>query len=147
MMSNFPSKYFLIFANSPESKVHHNNINAGLRIALTLVMDEVDVHILLTEEAIHLLRKSKQKTEQLTLDKYGEQSNTEEGPLKVNDETSFTPYELIDGLISFGAHIMTCKSSFTLTGLKEEDLVDGVDIVNLHSAIRIMMDCDKVLIF
>jgi predicted peroxiredoxin len=130
-MSNFPQKYFFVFANNPDSEIHHNNMNAGLRLALTLLMDEYEVYILLTEKAIFLAKKQDDKLETDVTD----------------DEVSFTPYELLDGIISFGGHVMTCKSSLTLTDLKAEEIIDGVEILHLQKATKIMIDCNQVLVF
>jgi len=108
MASNFPISYFLIFVNSPEEKIHRNSMNAGLRLALTLLMDEFQVHVLLTEQAIFLAKK-RTKAEQQTLDKYSSTENAESEA--VVEDVNFTPNELLDGIISFGGHVMTCKSS------------------------------------
>lgn len=146
MSSNFPLKYFLLFANSPKEIVHKNNINAGLRLGLTLLMEEYEVHVLLTEEAIWLATKQEVLGEQQTLDKFSKK-NQDGASNEEEDDLSFTTHELIEGLISFGGHIMTCKSSLTLTGLKAEDIIEGVEIIHLHNAIKVMIDCDKVLVF
>ncbi|NHK31114.1 MAG: hypothetical protein FK730_07160 [Asgard group archaeon] len=142
-MSNFPQKYFFIFANSPEMKIHHNNMNAGLRLALTLLMDDFDVHILLTEEAIHLARKQN-NSEQQTLDQF---SGKDQDKQTQEDDVSFTPYELLEGIISFGGHVMTCKSSLTLTGLNEEEIVEGVEILHLQNAVKVMIQCTETFVF
>ena len=146
MSSNFPLKYFLLFANSPKEIVHRNNINAGLRLGLTLLMEEYEVHVLLTEEAIWLATKQEVQGEQQTLDKFSKKDQDDAND-EEEDDLSFTTHELIEGLISFGGHIMTCKSSLTLTGLKAEDIVEGVEIIHLHNAIKVMIECDKVLVF
>jgi predicted peroxiredoxin len=129
-MSNFPMKFFFIFVNSPESKVHHNSMNAGLRLALTLLMDEYEVHVLLTEKAIHLATKRDEDETEIT-----------------DEEVSFTPYELLEGLIEFGCHVMTCKSSLALTGLKEDDIIENIEILHLQNATKIMINCDQVMVF
>ena len=43
MLKNFPPKYYIIFTDDPEKEVHRNRIIAGLRVALTLLMEEYDV--------------------------------------------------------------------------------------------------------
>ncbi|MHA1744269.1 MAG: DsrE family protein [Candidatus Heimdallarchaeota archaeon] len=150
MVVNFPMKYFLIFANSPEDKNYKNNLNAGLRLALTLLMDEYEVYLLLTEEAIYLARSKENLSKQETLDKYSstktakESDETEE---TIVDDVSFSPYELLDGIASFGGHILVCKSSLTLTGLKEEDLIPSIELVHLQNAVTIMVECNQVLVF
>ncbi|NHJ39964.1 MAG: hypothetical protein FK731_08020 [Asgard group archaeon] len=143
MMSNFPQKYFFIFANSPNSKIHHNNMNAGLRLALTLLMDEYVVYVLLTEEAIFLVKKQG-NNEQQTLDQFSESQQNKQNQ---EDDVSFTPYELIEGIISFGGRVLTCKSSLALTGLKEEDIIEGVEILHLQNAVKIMIECTETLVF
>ncbi|NHJ46396.1 MAG: hypothetical protein FK733_01290 [Asgard group archaeon] len=130
-MSSFPQKYFFIFSNSPDSEIHHNSMNAGLRLALTLLMDEYEVYILLTEKAIFLAKQQEEKPETDVTD----------------EEVSFTPYELLDGIISFGGQVMTCKSSLTLTDLKAEEIIDGVEILHLQRATKIMIDCHQVMVF
>ncbi len=146
MSSNFPLKFFLLFANSPKEIVHKNNINAGLRLGLTLLMEEYEVHVLLTEEAIWLATKQEFQGEQQTLDKFSKKAQDDASD-EEEDDLSFTTLELIEGLISFGGHIMTCKSSLTLTGLKAEDIIEGVEIIHLHHAVKVMIECDKVLVF
>ncbi|MBN1331088.1 MAG: DsrE family protein [Candidatus Heimdallarchaeota archaeon] len=143
-MSNFPIRYFLIFTNSPDEKIHRNSMNAGLRLALTLLMDEYEVHVLLTEEAIFLAKK-RNKAEQQTLDKYSNIEENEESIME--NDLNFTPYELLDGIISFGGHVMSCKSSLTLTGLKESDIIDSVELIHLQNAVKIMIGCNTTLVF
>lgn len=144
MTANFPIRYFLIFVNSPSEKVHRNSMNAGLRLALTLLMDEYEVHILLTEKAIFLAKKQN-KAEQQTIDKYSNLEEKEE--TIIENDVNFTPYELLDGIISFGGHVMTCKSSLALTGLKDNDIIDGVELVHLQNAVKIMIGCNTTLVF
>ncbi|NHJ32926.1 MAG: hypothetical protein FK732_08690 [Asgard group archaeon] len=149
MPTNFPPKYFLLFANSPKDEIHRNNINAGLRIGLTLLMEEAEVHVLLTEEAIWLATNP-DDMKQKTLDQFSqkEKSNSKKGtePQDV-DDVSFTPYELIEGIISFGGNVLTCRSSLALTGLNEEDIIEGVELIHLHNAIKLMVQCDKAFVF
>lgn len=118
-------------------------MNAGLRLALTLLMDDFDVHILLTEEAIHLARKQN-NSEQQTLDQF---SGKDQDKQTQEDDVSFTPYELLEGIISFGGHVMTCKSSLTLTGLNEEEIVEGVEILHLQNAVKVMIQCTETFVF
>ena len=146
MSSNFPLKFFLLFANNPKDNYHKNNINAGLRLGLTLLMEEYEVHVLLTEEAIWLAAKQDILGEQQTLDQFSKKDQNEDKN-EVEDDLSFTTHELIEGLLSFGGHLMTCKSSLTLTGLKAEDIMEGVEIIHLHNAVKVMIECDKVLVF
>ncbi len=128
---NFPSKYFIIFTDSPDEPIHRNKIIGGLRVALTLLMEEFDISILLLQESVAIARKP-----------------DENAPEKEESEgESFTTEELLDGLISFGGNVMSCKSSLTMVGLKPEDLVSGVEIVSLHSALLKMDECDKTLTF
>jgi predicted peroxiredoxin len=148
MATNFPAKYFLLFANSPRDEIHHNNINAGLRIGLTLLMEEYEVYVLLTEEAIWLAT-SPEDMKQKTLDQFSEKDKFSKTGDQVpeEDDVSFTPYELIEGIISFGGNVMTCRSSLALTGLKEEDIIEGVELIHLHNAIKLMVQCDKAFVF
>lgn len=118
-------------------------MNAGLRLALTLLMDEFEVYILLTEEAIYLARKQG-NNEQQTLDQFSEEQQNKQIQ---EDEGSFTPYELIEGIISFGGHVLTCKSSLALTGLKEEEIIEGVEILHLQNAVKIMIGCTETFVF
>ncbi len=150
MATNFPAKYFLLFADSPKDGIHRNSINAGLRIGLTLLMEENEVHVLLTEEAIWLATNPEDMT-QKTLDQFSQKdkssSKTGEEMLSDENDVSFAPHELIEGIISFGGHVMTCRSSLALTGLKEEDIIDGVELIHLHNAIKLMVQCDKAFVF
>jgi len=147
MATNFPAKYFLLFANSPKDEIHRNNINAGLRIGLTLLMEEYEVYVLLTEEAIWLAT-SPEDMKQKTLDQFsGEDKSGSQEQMQEEDDVSFTPYELIEGIISFGGNVMTCRSSLALTGLKEEDIIEGVELIHLHNAIKLMVQCDKAFVF
>ncbi|MBK5112791.1 MAG: DsrE family protein [Candidatus Heimdallarchaeota archaeon] len=148
MTTNFPSKYFLLFANSPKEDIHRNSINAGLRIGLTLLMEEYEVNVLLTEEAIWLATNP-EDMKQKTLDQFGEKDKLSSETIDAPDEddVSFTPYELIEGIISFGGNVMTCRSSLALTGLKEEDIIEGVELIHLHNAIKLMVQCDKAFVF
>lgn len=141
-MSSFPSKYFFVFANSPEDKIHRNTMNAGLRLALTFLMDEFEVYLLLTEEAIYLARKQDSQTSQQTIDQYHDEKQGEK-----EDDVSFTPYELLEGIISFGGNVLTCKSSLALTGLKAEDIIEGVELVHLQNAVKIMIECSQTMVF
>jgi len=150
MAANFPQKYFLIFANSPEEKSYKNNLNAGLRIALTLLMDEYEVYLMLTEEAIYLARSHENLAKQETLDKYNtsqKETETTEDEETIVEDVSFSPYELLDGIISFGRHVLVCQSSLALTGLKEEDIIPSIELVHLQNAIKIMVECNQVLVF
>lgn len=146
MSSNFPLRFFLLFTNNPKDKHHKNNINAGLRLGLTLLMEEYEVHLLLTEEAIWLVAKQDAIGKQQTLDQFSKKDE-DKRTTDEEDDLSFTTQELVEGLLSFGGHIMTCKSSLTLTGLKAEDIMEGVEIIHLHNAVKIMTECDKVLVF
>ncbi len=148
MPTNFPAKYFLLFANSPKEMIHRNNINAGLRIGLTLLMEEYEVYVLLTEEAIWLATNP-EDMKQKTLDQFSEKNTSFSSNEQIQEENdvSFTPYELIEGIISFGGKVMTCRSSLALTGLKEADIIEGVELIHLHNAIKIMVQCDKAFIF
>ncbi|MFW9924930.1 MAG: DsrE family protein [Candidatus Thorarchaeota archaeon] len=130
-MINFPPKYYIIFSNSPEDEIHRSRIIAGLRIALTLLMEEFEIHILLIQEGVAIAKKSNGGNEREEKD----------------DEINFTPYELIEGLISFGGNVMTCKSSLAMVNMTKEDLIQGVEIFTLHTALLKMVDCDKVLTF
>ncbi|MHA1211891.1 MAG: DsrE family protein [Candidatus Heimdallarchaeota archaeon] len=143
-MSSFPLKYFFILVNSPEETLHRNSTNAGLRLALTLLMDEFEVHILLTEEAIFLAQKQDEKTEQQTIDQFSDENEDKEVDA---EDASFSSYELLEGIISFGGKVLTCKSSLALTGLKEEDIIEGVKLVHLQTAVKIMVECSKILTF
>lgn len=118
-------------------------MNAGLRLALTLLMDEYVVYVLLTEEAIFLVKKQG-NNEQQTLDQFSESQQNKQNQ---EDDVSFTPYELIEGIISFGGRVLTCKSSLALTGLKEEDIIEGVEILHLQNAVKIMIECTETLVF
>ena len=150
MSINFPAKYFLLFSNSPKEGIHRSSINAGLRIGLTLLMEEYEVHVLLTEEAIWLATNP-EDMRQKTLDQFSQKnkssSKTGKEIIQYEDDVSFTPHELIEGIISFGGHVMTCRSSLALTGLKEEDIMDGVELIHLHNAIKLMVQCDKAFVF
>jgi predicted peroxiredoxin len=148
MTTNFPAKYFLLFANSPKEDIHRNSINAGLRIGLTLLMEEYEVNVLLTEEAIWLATNP-EDMKQKTLDQFSEKDKLSSETIDASDEddVSFTPYELIEGIISFGGNVMTCRSSLALTGLKEEDIIEGVELIHLHNAIKLMVQCDKAFVF
>lgn len=130
-MINFPAKYYIIFSNSPEDEIHKSRIIAGLRIALTLLMEEFEIHVLLIQEGVAIARKPS-----------GEIVREEK-----DDEINFTAYELIEGLISFGGNVMTCKSSLGMVNMSKEDLIEGVEIFTLHTALLKMVDCDKVLTF
>ena len=131
MMKNFPPKYYIIFTDSPDNPIHRNKVIGGLRIALTLLMEEFDIFILLLQESVTIARKP-----------------DENAPEKEeSDDINFTPEELLDGLISFGGNVMSCKSSLTMVGMQPEDLVSGVEIVSLHTALVKMDECDKTLTF
>ncbi len=130
-MKNFPPKYYIVFTDSPDNAIHRNKTIGGLRIALTLLMEEFDVNILLLQESVTIAKKP--------------DGNTPEN--EVNDEINFTPEELLDGLISFGANVMSCKSSLTMVGMKPEDLVEGIEIVSLHTALVRMSECNNTLTF
>ena len=131
MLKNFPPKYYIIFTDSPENEIHRNRVIAGLRVALTLLMEEYDVQVLLLQESITIAKK--QVVE----------SSTDSD----DDDINFTPQELLEGLISFGGTVMTCKSSLSMMKMTEKDLMDGVEIFTLHTALTKMVDCDKTLTF
>ncbi|MHA1367351.1 MAG: hypothetical protein ACTSP5_13195 [Candidatus Heimdallarchaeota archaeon] len=57
MIRNFPPKYYMIFTDSPYDKMHRNRIIAGLRIALTLLMEEYEVYVLLLQRSAILSQK------------------------------------------------------------------------------------------
>ncbi|MHA1154829.1 MAG: DsrE family protein [Candidatus Heimdallarchaeota archaeon] len=130
-MKNFPPKYYIVFTDSPDNPIHRNKTIGGLRIALTLLMEEFDVNILLLQESVTIAKKP--------------DGNTQEN--EESDEINFTPEELLDGLISFGGNVMSCKSSLTMVGMKPEDLVEGIEIVSLHTALVRMSECTNTLTF
>lgn len=130
-IKNFPPKYFIVFTDSTDNPIHRNKTIGGLRIALTLLMEEYDVFVLLLQESVTIAKK-----------------HDENAPEKENSEDiNFTPEELLDGLITFGGKVMSCKGSLTMVGMIPEDLVDGVEIVSLHTALVKMSDCTNTLTF
>lgn len=131
MMKNFPPKYYIIFTDSPDNPIHRNKIIGGLRIALTLLMEEFDVFVLLLQESVIIARKTDENIPEK----------------EESDDLNFTPEELLDGLISFGGNVMSCKSSLTMVGMKPEDLVSGIEIVSLHTALVRMAECNNTLSF
>jgi len=131
MPKSFPPKYYVIFTDSPDNPIHRNKVIGGLRVALTLLMEEFEVIILLLQESVTIARKPAKDTPK----------DSEE------EDANFSPEELLDGLISFGANVMSCKSSLTMVGMEAEDLVPGVEIVSLHSALIKMNDCNNTLTF
>ncbi len=130
-MKNFPPKYYIIFTDSPDNPIHRNKIIGGLRVALTLLMEEFDVFILLLQESVKIAKKPDEDTPEK----------------EESDDINFTPEELLDGLISFGGNVMSCKSSLTMVGMKNEDLVPGIEIVSLHTALVKMSECNNTLTF
>ncbi|MHA1367352.1 MAG: hypothetical protein ACTSP5_13200 [Candidatus Heimdallarchaeota archaeon] len=54
---------------------------------------------------------------------------------------------MIEALISFGGEVITCKSSLTMCGLTKEDMMEGMNLYTLHTAMMKMVDCDKVFTF
>lgn len=131
MLKNFPPKFYFIFSEHPENKYHKNRMIAGLRVALTLLMEEYDINVLLLQKSVAIAT-----------------NNPPNNPNDKNDDdVNFTPYELLEGLITFGANIMTCKSSLTMVGMEEKDLIEGVEMYTLHTAMMKMVDCDKILTF
>ena len=139
MIRNFPPKYYMIFTDSPYDKMHRNRIIAGLRIALTLLMEEYEVYVLLLQRSAILSQMPDANAEV----KMKEAMAREEDPEEVN----FTPFELIEALISFGGEVMTCKSSLTMCGLTKNDMIEGLNLYTLHTAMMKMVDCDKVFTF
>ena len=131
MPESFPPKYYIIFTDSPENPIHRNKVIGGLRVALTLLMEEFEVMVLLLQESVTIARKPANETPEQNED----------------EDTNFSPEELLDGLITFGANIMSCKSSLTMVGMEADDLVPGVEIVSLHSALVKMADCKNTLTF
>ena len=131
MIRNFPTKYFLIFTDSPEKEIHRNRIIAGLRIALTLLMEEYEIFVLLLQESVAIARKQT-----------GESSEKDN-----EDDINFTPFELLESLISFGGNVMTCKSSLSMVKMEKEDMIEGIEIYTLHTALMKMNDCDKIIAF
>ena len=139
MIRNFPPKYYMIFTDSPYDKMHRNRIIAGLRIALTLLMEEYEVYVLLLQRSAILSQVPDANDEV----KMKEAMAHEEDPEEVN----FTPFELIEALISFGGEVITCKSSLTMCGLTKADMMEGMNLYTLHTAMMKMVDCDKVFTF
>lgn len=131
MIRNFPPKYFLIFTDNPEKETHRNRTIAGLRIALTLLMEEYEIYVLLLQESAAIARKKSNKDEEETND----------------DDINFTPSELLENLISFGGTVITCKSSLAMVDMTEDELMNGVEIYTLHTALMKMNDCDKIITF
>ena len=113
MLKNFPPKYYIIFTDDPEKEIHRNRIIAGLRVALTLLMEEYEVQVLLLQESITIAKKQND-------------GKIESSDDDVDDDINFTPQELLEGLISFGGSVMTCKSSLSMMDLTEDDLIDGL---------------------
>ena len=130
MIRNFPPKYFLIFTDNPENEIHRNRTIAGLRIALTLLMEEYEIYVLLLQESAAIARKKMNDEKE-----------------ENNDDINFTPFELLENLISFGGNVMSCKSSLAMVNMTEDDLMPGVEIFTLHTALMKMNDCDKIITF
>ena len=134
MSKNFPTKYFFVFTDSAKNEIHKNRIISGLRIALTIVMEELDVTVLLLEEGASLGNKH---------------NEPEEIPKasKNNENVNMDPFELMEGLVSFGSKVITCQSSLKVAGMTEEDLMEGIEILTLYNAILLIDEADKVLTF
>ncbi|MBD3190035.1 MAG: hypothetical protein GF308_05305 [Candidatus Heimdallarchaeota archaeon] len=141
MIRNFPQKYFFIFSNNAVGSLEHQVIS-GLRIALTLVMEEVDLSLFFLEKGVHLVKKK----EPIKSQKSNNQSNFEKNQ-KSEEDNALNPHELIEGLLSFGAKIMTCQSSLETEGIAEDDLLDGVEISTLYNATIIIQESNKILSF
>ena len=139
MIRNIPPKFYVIFTDSPYDKLHRNRIIAGLRIALTLLMEEYEVYVLLLQQSAILAKVPNEDDES----KMKEAFTKEDDP----DDINFTPFELVEALISFGGEVITCKSSLTMCGLTKESMMEGMNLYTLHTAMMKMVDCDKVFTF
>jgi predicted peroxiredoxin len=128
ILSEEKINYFIILTESAGEKIFHNKIIAGLRIALTLLMEEYTISLLFLENAADMLRKE-----------YPSLEGKKKGKVTVE--------ELLDGLISFGAQLYTCDGSLETANMTEEDLIAGVSLINLHNACLKINESDKVLTF
>lgn len=141
MIRNFPQKYFFIFSNNADGNLEHQ-VLSGLRIALTLVMEEIELTIFFIEKGVHLTKKKESNTKKQLTNQSQEKNNQ-----KAGEDNSLDPYELIEGLLSFGAKLMVCQSSLETEGIDEEDLLKGVKISTLYNATIIIQESDKILPF
>ena len=102
-------------------------------------MEEYEVYVLLLQQSAVLSQVPDANDEV----KMKEAMAHEEDPEEIN----FTPFELIEALISFGGEVITCKSSLTMCGLTKDDMMEGMNLYTLHTAMMKMVDCDKVFTF
>jgi len=101
----------------------HENAYAGLFVAMAWASMGNDVTVVLREEGVHTGRK---------------------GQVNPFENISLPPTEKqVNELLEVGGRVVADRQALQIRGIRAEDLIPGVEILDLEEIRRVMMECGE----
>jgi len=113
-------KFTVIVTTAPYG---HERAYSALRFALASLLEGIDVNIFLIEDGVYLAKKF-------------------QSPSEVPNYL-----EYLKNCIESGAVVKACGPCCRARGLREEDLIEGVNLGTIHDLVEFVKESDKVITF
>ncbi|WP_456472173.1 DsrE/DsrF/TusD sulfur relay family protein [Methanocaldococcus sp.] len=96
---------------------------SALRFALTSLLEGLEVNIFLIEDGVYVAKKGQEPS----------------------DVPNYL--DLLKNAIELGAKVKACGPCCKARGLKQEDLIEGVELATMHDLVNFVKESEKVISF
>jgi sulfur relay protein TusB/DsrH len=113
-------KLTLILATPPFDKI---GAFTGARIALTAVLDEVDVSVVLMEDGVYAALTGQETTQFIKT------------------------VQVLQDFLEAGGKLLVCGLCLKERGIPKENVIEGAEIIDIHKLVKTMTDGDQTVFF
>ncbi len=113
-------KFTFIVATPPYDKT---GAFTAVRVGLTAVMEEIETTIILMEDGVYCGVKGQKSTQ------------------------FFQVLGVLQDFLEAGGKLLVCGLCIKERGIPEESLIDGAEVIDIHTVVNTMKDSDQTVFF